>query len=173
MPAKPHRQLVVQLAEMLDGRSVATAESCSGGRLGTALTAVDGASEWYRGGVIAYQPWVKRTVLGVRAHAVLSEQAVTEMAFGVSELLHAEVAMATSGVAGASPLEGSAPGTVFIATVVDGEARATTNHLDGDRAMVSDGAARLALEQVLDHLEDHHRSARRPTHGVECGGAVG
>jgi nicotinamide-nucleotide amidase len=171
MANKPHHRLVWHLVRALDGRSVATAESCSGGRLGAALTAVDGAQDWYRGGVIAYQPSVERTLLGIRAPSVLSELAVTEMALGVADLLRAEVAMATSGVAGPSSQEGSSPGTVFVATVVDEDVRATTHHLRGDRAAVSDGAARLALRQVLGHLRDRV-PPRAAAHGVERGGAL-
>jgi nicotinamide-nucleotide amidase len=93
------------------------------------------------------------------------------MATGVARLLHAEVAIATSGVAGAIPQDGSPSGAVYVATLVDGDVRTTTHHLHGSRATVADGAARAALHQVLDHLRDH--VAPRPArHGVECGGSV-
>jgi nicotinamide-nucleotide amidase len=157
MATTPRAELVRDIVGTLDGRTVATAESCSGGRLGGALTSVDGASTWYRGGVVAYQEWVKRALLGVAAPSVFSERAAAEMAAGVARLLQAEVAIATSGVAGATPQQGCPQGTVFVATSVDGDARCSTHHVDGDRSAVSEGAVDIALRQVLDHLRDQGR----------------
>ncbi|RPI07691.1 MAG: CinA family protein, partial [Actinobacteria bacterium] len=108
------------VASALGGRAVASAESCTAGRICEALATVTGASDWFRGGVVAYQEPVKRALLDVEAASVLSEQAAAEMATGVAELLEADVSVATTGVAGDEPVDGVAPGTVFIATCVGG-----------------------------------------------------
>jgi PncC family amidohydrolase len=139
------------IADRLDGRQLACAESFTAGRVASAFASVEGASDWFRGGVIGYQSEVKRALLSVQADVVVSAQAATEMALGVSELLESEVAVATTGVAGA-PQDGVAPGTVFIGTSVDGEVRGRELHLNGDADEVCDAGALAALEALADHL---------------------
>ncbi|MEZ5261899.1 MAG: CinA family protein [Acidimicrobiales bacterium] len=113
------------------------------------------ASRWYRGGVVPYQEDLKRRLLGVAASSVYCEQAVAEMAVGAARLLDAHVAIATSGVAG-EPVDGTAPGTVYIATVVDdvagGRPWARTYRFDGEADEVCDAAVAAALRQVHEHL---------------------
>jgi nicotinamide-nucleotide amidase len=112
--------LADRVATLLEGRTIATAESCTAGRVAEVLATVDKASEFLRGGVVAYQESVKRRLLGVTAASVLTEAAAEEMAAGVAELLDADVTVSTTGVAGDDELDGSPPGTVYIATSVDG-----------------------------------------------------
>jgi nicotinamide-nucleotide amidase len=146
------------VALALDGRAIACAESCTAGRLSAALATVTGASDWFRGAVVAYQEPVKRALLDVEAASVLSEQAAAEMATGVAELLDADVSVATTGVAGEEPVDGVAPGTVFIATCVGGSVRVATHRFDGDPLTVCDSASDCALISLLDHLHaDAHR----------------
>lgn len=140
------------VARRLDGRAVAVAESCTAGRIAVSLAAVERATEFLRGGVTAYQEEVKRTLLGVRADSVLSEDAAAEMAAGIAELLHAEVSVATTGVAGDAAVDGVEPGTVFVATHVDGTTRSTTLHIEGDPDDVCDRAAHRALTLLAEHL---------------------
>lgn len=87
------------------GKTLATAESCTGGQLAQQLTAMAGASEYYRGGVVAYSNEVKECALGVNhdtllAHGAVSEETVREMVEGVRKRLGADYAVATTGVAG-------------------------------------------------------------------------
>ena len=87
------------------GKTLATAESCTGGTLAHQLTAMAGASEYFRGGVVAYSNEVKECALGVRhetlvAHGAVSEETVREMAAGARERLRADYAVATTGIAG-------------------------------------------------------------------------
>jgi PncC family amidohydrolase len=63
------------VAELLDGRSIVTAESCTAGRIAEVLARIEEATDWLRGGVVAYREAVKRSLLDVRAESVLSEQA--------------------------------------------------------------------------------------------------
>ncbi len=103
------------------GLTLATAESCTGGNIARLLTAQAGASAYFRGGVIAYSNEVKECVLGVKhstleAHGAVSEETVREMVEGVRERLGADLAIATTGIAGP---DGGTPekpvGTVWIA----------------------------------------------------------
>lgn len=145
------------VARALAGRTVAAAESCTAGRIVASLAGVDRASEFLRGGVVAYQESVKRSLLGVSAVSVYSEEAVGEMAAAVRRILGADVGVATSGVAGSDPVDGVPGGTVFVGVVVDGHhgrVRSATHHVDGSPEQVCDVATRRALQDLLDALHD-------------------
>ena len=103
------------------GLTLATAESCTGGTIASQLTAQAGASAYFRGGVVAYSNAVKECALGVHhstleAHGAVSEETAREMAEGVRTRLGADLAIATTGIAGP---DGGTPekpvGTVWIA----------------------------------------------------------
>ena len=103
------------------GLTLATAESCTGGNIARLLTAQAGASAYFKGGVVAYSNEVKESVLGVKhetleAHGAVSEETVREMVEGVRTRIGADLAIATTGVAGP---DGGTPekpvGTVWIA----------------------------------------------------------
>ena len=120
------------------GKTLATAESCTGGTLAHQLTAMAGASEYFRGGVVAYSNEVKECALGVKhetlmAHGAVSEETVHEMAAGARERLGADYAVATTGIAGPGGGTPEKPvGTVWIA--VAGPDGVTAKHLKfGDR----------------------------------------
>ena len=145
--------LASRVAELLDGRAVACAESCTAGRVSQALATVEGASNWFAGALVAYQEHAKRSLLHVRAASVLSAEAAAEMAEGIARLLEVPVAVATTGVAGDQPVDGVGPGVVFIATRV-GDATATSIHrFEGDPEDVCDAAAECALTQLVEHLD--------------------
>ena len=133
----------------LAGRTVACAESCTTGRLSQALAAVDGAQAWFRGGLVAYQVPVKRALLGVTETSVLNETAAGQMAAGAAALLGADVTVATTGLVGGDAQDGVPPGTVFIATNVDGAVTARTHHFDAEPSEVLDAAVRQALCDLL------------------------
>ena len=103
------------------GLTLATAESCTGGNIARLLTAQAGASAYFKGGIVAYSNEVKESILGVKhstleAHGAVSEATVREMAEGVRQRLGADLAIATTGIAGP---DGGTPekpvGTVWIA----------------------------------------------------------
>lgn len=147
------------IAGLLGRRTVATAESVTCGRVVQALGCVDDASDFLRGAVVAYQEATKRKLLDVAAPDIVSAQAATEMCIGVADLLHADVTVATTGLAGTEPQDGQPGGTVFIATRVDGEARVRQHHFDGAPQQVCDDAARQALVDLLAHLRSPRSGA--------------
>lgn len=112
-PADP---LDAQLAEAARSarRSIAIAESLTGGLLSSRLAGLPGAGEWYLGAVVAYASSVKHDVLGVPDVPVVSEAAAEALADGVAGLLHADVSLTVTGVGGPGPQDGVAAGTVWI-----------------------------------------------------------
>jgi nicotinamide-nucleotide amidase len=145
-------QLAAAVAATLVGRGLACAESLTAGRLTTAFASVADAVTFFRGGVVAYQPGVKANVLGVTAENVLSTEAAEQMAFGVADLLDAQVAVSTTGLAGGEPEDGVEVGTVFVATFVNGVVRSSRHRFDGDPEEVCDAATRQALENLIEAL---------------------
>ena len=105
------------------GWSVATAESCTGGGIAAALTAVPGSSACVRGGIVAYTEEMKVQLLGVSPETLLimgvvSEQTVMEMARGVMRVMSSDFAVATSGIAGPSGGTEELPvGTIWVAAI--------------------------------------------------------
>jgi PncC family amidohydrolase len=147
------RTTVATAAELLAGRQIALAESCTAGRIAATLATVDGASRFFAGGVVAYEERVKREVLGVMSPSVLCGEAAVEMARGVAQLLGADATLATTGVAGPEPIEGVRPGTVFVATMVGDECRSAELHFGGTPEEVCAEAAEHALMMLIRHLE--------------------
>ena len=115
------------------GWTLALAESLTGGLIGSRLTAVPGASDVFRGGLVSYASDVKFDLLDVPEGPVVSEEAVTAMARGAAKLLDADCAIAVTGVAGPDPLDGEDPGTVWMATLVNGKVEATKVKFPFDR----------------------------------------
>jgi nicotinamide-nucleotide amidase len=165
--------LARSVVDLLGERAIATAESCTAGRVAEVLAAVEGASGFFRGGLVAYQDEVKRDLLGLTAESVFTRQAAEEMARGAARLFTAAVTVATTGVAGDSPTEGTAPGTVYIATYVDGDVDAREHRFEGDPEEVCDQARRAALTDLVRVLEGSQPSAERQVDAVlEAGGQV-
>ncbi|MDO5154029.1 MAG: CinA family protein [Eubacteriales bacterium] len=112
--------LCCDVLKALEGKSLVTAESLTGGGIGAALTAIPGSSGVYKGGVISYTDWVKQTVLGVPGEMLARDGAVSApvaeaMAAGVRALLKADAAVSVTGLAGPGGDEyGNPVGTVFI-----------------------------------------------------------
>lgn len=150
-------KLCSDVLEALQGKSLVTAESLTGGGIGAALTAVPGSSAVYKGGVISYTNWVKETILGVsrdtlEIHGAVSLQTAEEMAIGVRKLLQADVAVSVTGLAGPGGDEfGNPVGTVCIGFCNESESFAVKYHFEGGRESVRCQTIRAALELVLDN----------------------
>ena len=102
-------------------KTLATAESCTGGKIAAAITSVAGSSKYFKGSVIAYDNEIKSRILNVEAsdideYGAVSQQVVEQMALGVKELMETDFAVSTSGVAGPDGGTDDKPiGTVWIA----------------------------------------------------------
>ena len=145
-------ELARRVAELLDGRTIATAESCTAGRLAEVLACVEKATDFLRGGLVAYQDEIKRQLLGVTADSVLSIDAAKEMAVGALGLFGADVAVSTTGVAGDKSEDGTPPGTVYIATAVGDRVSATEHRFTGTPEEVCDQARHRALLELMSAM---------------------
>ena len=138
--------------------TLAVAESCTGGLLGARLTAIPGASDVFRGGVIAYDNDVKSETLGVPAalieeHGAVSEPVVISMSAGARTVAGADLGVAITGVAGPSGGTSEKPvGTVWLALA--DRAAVTSRHIRffGDRNEIRYRATQAALELIRRKL---------------------
>jgi nicotinamide-nucleotide amidase len=149
------QELATEIIRLLTGagQTVAAAESLTGGLVAAALTDVPGASDAFRGGVIAYATELKAQVLGVdvtmlKKHGPVYAPVASAMAEGVRQRLGATIGVATTGVAGPGPQDGHPAGTVHIAVSLAGDTVVRTMALAGDR----DEVRRLTVERVLGLL---------------------
>lgn len=151
---KAHEPAVLALGEALRarGRTVATAESCTGGLIAGACTSVAGSSDWFDRGFVTYSNDAKVQMLGVSpatlaAHGAVSEPVAREMAEGALRHSPATLAVAVTGIAGpggATP--GKPVGLVWMALAVRGGAtHAAAHHFGGDRGAVRDATVAEAL----------------------------
>ena len=139
-------------------QTIATAESCTGGKLASLLNKHAGSSAFYFGSVVSYDNSVKEQVLGVpaemiKAHGVVSEEVVCVMANNVRKLIGADYAIATSGIAGPSGGSPEKPvGTVWIAWATPEGTTAECFHLGKLRDQITDRACTKALVGLVKLL---------------------
>lgn len=149
------------------GWHLATAESCTGGLIAAACTAVAGSSDWFERGWVTYSNAAKQQMLGVdgtliAAHGAVSESVARAMAEGALRLAGVELAVAVTGIAGPTGATPGKPvGTVWLAlasAAPDGNVRVDAERLQlsGDRSAVRESTVRIALERLL-------AAAQRPT----------
>lgn len=139
---------------------LATAESCTGGWVAQAVTAIAGSSAWFERGFVTYSDAAKQEMLGVSArtlaaHGAVSEQTAREMAAGALAHSRAQVAVAITGIAGPSGGSPDKPlGMVCFAWAAQGGAPiAETRHFKGDRESVRRQSVIAALQGILKLLE--------------------
>jgi nicotinamide-nucleotide amidase len=139
------------------GWTLGVAESLTGGLIGARIVNVPGASDVFRGTIGSYATDVKRSLLGVRAPVVVSEEAAREMAVGAQRVLGADVGIAVTGVAGPTEQDGVAVGTVCFGLALPGRpVEAVSTRLPGDRERLrqfSTISLLNLLRQRLDALE--------------------
>lgn len=137
------------------GLTLGLAESLTGGLIASRVVNVEGASRWFRGGVVSYASQVKFDVLGVAPGPVVSASAAEEMARGARRLLASDVALAVTGVAGPDEQDGQSPGTVFVGLAIGDEVSHVKLRVPGDRMRVRSFSAIGALDalrRALDQL---------------------
>lgn len=150
-------ELAIRLLERLKakGLTLATAESCTGGWIGAALTAIPGSSAAYVGGIISYTNGVKEKLLGV-PHEILetkgavSRETACAMALGAQNALGSDLAVSVTGLAGPdSDGSGKPVGLVYVGCAV-GETVVSEEHVfPGNRQAVREAAVCAALELAL------------------------
>ena len=162
-----------QIGELLrhKGLSIATAESCTVGSICAQIGRVAGASDYLQGGIIAYQAELKDELLGVplsliEKHHVVSREVAEAMAMGVSERLHTDIGIASTGIAGPTGDDPMRPvGTVWLAAVwhhpEGDQIRYKQLHLVGSRTENIAKAAEEALYLVIDLLQSSDPSTEQ------------
>ncbi|MGN5240216.1 competence/damage-inducible protein A [Rhodococcus sp. SJ-3] len=148
-----------QLVDALDGRSISTAESCTGGLVAARLTDRPGSSAYVTGGVVSYSNAAKSDLLDVpaeliAAHGAVSEPVAAAMAEGARHRLEADVAVSTTGIAGPGGGTETKPvGTVCFGVAIEGRPTYTvTRHFPGDRERVRALTTTAALHLVVTQL---------------------
>jgi len=152
------------------GRTLATAESLTGGQLAAAITDVPGSSAGFLGGVIGYSTELKESLLGVPHEIVMHDGVVSArcaeaMARGVVAATGADFGLSTTGVAGPAQQEGKPVGTVFVGLagpvdVIPGGARSAALYLGGSRAAIQQATCEQALLIVEAVLRGESPSLR-------------
>ncbi|HEY8168692.1 MAG: CinA family protein [Candidatus Limnocylindrales bacterium] len=144
-------------------RSLATAESCTGGLVGHLLTEVPGSSDVFRGGIIAYADEVKQARLAVpaatlTAHGAVSAQTAVAMAEGARSALSADVAVAVTGIAGPDGGSTDKPVGLTYVAIADADGHAVQRYTwTGDRHANKVASAAAALDLLLERLEPSAR----------------
>ena len=155
------QQLAIKVGGRLldDEQRLVTAESCTGGWIGKALTDVPGSSSWYLGGAVVYSNTLKQSLLGVLPstlvqHGAVSEAAAREMAIGALETLGGHVALAVTGIAGPDGGQPGKPvGTVWFGWAwrigEEIETRVALETFEGDREDVRRQSVARGLRELL------------------------
>ena len=154
--AVDHQTMESVVLDQLKAQSLtfATAESITGGMIGSRLTEIPGSSDSYIGSIVAYDADVKRSLLNVpKDISVVSQEAVETMALGVCAVMGADVSVAVSGAAGPYPHEGQEPGTVWMATNVKGDVESFKVVFPFDRAQIRQFTVITVLNALRKRLE--------------------
>ena len=145
-------------AALARGTMIATAESCTGGLVASAITSIAGSSGWFERGFVTYSDLAKEQQLGVASLTIerfgaVSEETAKAMAEGAVRGSAAQWAVAVTGIAGP---DGGSPdkpvGTVWFAWAGPDHLQALKRQFDGDRAAVRRASVQVALEGLIDRL---------------------
>ncbi len=164
----PHNDIAVRvrtLATLLTrhGQKLATAESCTGGLIAAALTALSGSSLWFERGWVTYSNTAKTEELGVSDRLIANQGAVSEdvaaaMAAGARTMAHVDYALSVTGIAGPDGGSPNKPiGTVCFGWATPTETRMETQHFTGDRQSVREQSVAHALAGLIALLMDEPR----------------
>ena len=144
----------------LKGKTLVTAESCTGGGIGAALTSVPGSSEVFKGGIICYTNWVKENILEIEPHIIKKYGAVSvpvaaSMAVNARLMMDADIGLSVTGLAGPGGDEhGNPVGTVCIGYSSHVRSFTKQFRFEGDREEVRRRAIHAALTIVLEMLDE-------------------
>jgi nicotinamide-nucleotide amidase len=141
------------------GMTVATAESCTAGKLAARIANVPGASRYLVGGVVTYSSEAKTAELGVmpeliETHGAVSEEVTRAMAVGAKERFGVDVALSVTCAAGPEPQDGAEPGQMYLGLAgLNGVVEVRGVRVPGDRAQVREFATTFALSLLRQHLD--------------------
>ncbi len=145
-------------------KTLATAESCTAGRVASVITAVPGSSNYYKGGLVCYSDEVKIQLLKVDADVIaektpVCEEVVRQMVIGANELFHTDYAVAISGFAGPGGPDGGRSGvivgTIWIAVGTKDDVVTTMIEEDNGRDKNLASATTVAMHLLRDYLKEH------------------
>jgi len=150
----------VVLGKMLkeNGKTLATAESCTGGKIAQLITSVPGASSYFKGGIVSYATETKVTILGIskafiEEHSVVSKEVASAMALSVQKIMQTDYAIATTGNAGPTKGDGDAEaGTVCIALATPNGVLVEEFNFGQPREKVIDRAVIKSLEMLQKEI---------------------
>ena len=150
----------VMLGRLLTSKNatLATAESCTGGKIAQVITSVPGASNYFKGSVVSYATETKISVLGIsseliKEHSVVSYEVAKEMALAVKRIMNTDYAIATTGNAGPSKGDGNSEiGTVFIAIATPNNLVVEEFNFGQPRVKVIDRAVNKAFEMLQKEI---------------------
>ncbi len=140
----------------MENFTVSTAESCTGGLVASRLTDFAGASNYFKGGIVAYTNEIKKSVLKVTTldeFGAVSSQTALEMAKNVREIFKTTFGISTTGVAGPSMSENKAVGTVFIAIAGENTSEVREFHFKGSRSEIKFQTADEAFKLLMEHTK--------------------
>ncbi len=150
-------RLSCDVLNALKGKTLATAESCTGGSIGAALTAIPGSSVVYKGGVISYTNEIKKNILGVDSklleeYGAVSGPVAVAMVQGAKNLLKTDIAVSVTGLAGPDGDDrGNPVGLVYIGYADGNTAICKKCYFEGDRDSVRQQAVETALAIILQN----------------------
>jgi nicotinamide-nucleotide amidase len=140
------------------GNTLAVAESCTGGLLGHRLTNIPGSSDYFLGSLVTYSNQAKTDLLGVpaetiTAHGAVSAETAQAMAEGVRRVCGADLGLSVTGIAGPTGGTAAKPvGLTYLGLAHSGGAFAEERRLSGDRLLIKERAAHMALHLLYRHL---------------------
>ena len=152
--------LTFDVIKALKGKTLVTAESCTGGGIGAALTSVPGSSEVFKGGIICYTNWVKENILEIepamsKKYGAVSVPVAATMAMNARLMMEADIGLSVTGLAGPGGDEyGNPVGTVCIGYSSHVRSFTKQFRFSGDREEVRNHAINAALTIVLEMLSE-------------------
>lgn len=153
-------QLAIQVGALLKQKNLllATAESCTGGGVAQAVTAISGSSVWFECGFITYSNSSKSALLNISPaliaqHGSVSEEVAAAMAEGALANCEAHVTLATTGIAGPlGAVPGKPVGTICFAWSMNGKTHTERRHFDGDREAIREQTVLHALKGLVQFI---------------------
>ena len=152
--------LTCDVIKALRGKTLVTAESCTGGGIGAELTSVPGSSEVFKGGIICYTNWVKENILEIepqliKKYGAVSIPVASSMALNARLMMDSDIGLSVTGLAGPGGDEyGNPVGTVCIGYSSHERSFTKQFRFSGDREEVRNRAVHAALTLVLEMLDE-------------------